>query len=158
MQKVITTKQAAKLSENLHQSGKTVVLAGGCFDIVHGGHLEFLRRAKKKGDVLLVLLESDKAIKKYKGNARPVNSQKDRAGILSSLEFVDYVIPLPYLKNDLEYDALVFTLKPDIIATTAGDTARNHKERQARSIHAQVVDVMKRLPDQSTSRLVHLLN
>ncbi len=67
MNKIISTEQAIKLSEKIRNEGKTIALAGGCFDILHIGHIEYLANAKKHGDVLFVFLESDENIKKIKG-------------------------------------------------------------------------------------------
>jgi len=157
MNKILTTDQAIKLTRDLSNKGKIIVLAGGCFDILHIGHIEYLTNAKKQGDVLFVFLESDESIKNIKGQNRPINTQKDRAIILASLEMVDYVIPLPIFKKDKEYDGLVISIKPAIIATTKGDSSKTHKERQAGQIGAKVVDVTEEVNNQSTSRLIDIL-
>ncbi len=70
---------------------------------------------------------------------------------------VDYIIPLPTLKNDKDYDGLVILLKPAIIATTKGDSSKIHKDRQAGLIGAKVVEVTEEVSNQSTSRLVNIL-
>ena len=113
--------KAIEISNKLRKQGKSIVVAGGCFDILHVGHVRFLQSAKKLGDVLFVLLESDKNVKKLKGETRPINSQKDRAEILSSLKSVDYVVFLPRMKSDEDYDKLITCLKPNILATTEND-------------------------------------
>ncbi len=158
MNKIINTKEAIKLSEQLRGEGKTIVLVGGCFDILHIGHILFLEKAKHLGDVLFVLLESDETIKNSKGNNRPIHTQEDRAYVLAALTTIDYVILLPKLKNDLDYDNLLSLLKPTIIATTQGDPKRRHKERQARLLHSTVVDVIQRISNTSTSKLATLLS
>lgn len=140
------------------QNQQQVVLVGGCFDILHLGHLKFLQAAKQEGDSLAVLLESDNTIRKAKGSNRPINAQSDRAELLAALEIVDVVILLPEHMTDEEYDRLVFMIKPAIIATTAGDTHRVHKERQAKQVGAQVQDVVKPIANKSTSRVVALLH
>ena len=71
-----------------------VVLAGGCFDIIHAAHHKFLKLSKEKGQFLALLLESDENIKQMKGKNRPVNSQITRAKNLSNIESVDYIILL----------------------------------------------------------------
>lgn len=157
MNKIISTEQAIKLSEKIRNEGKTIALAGGCFDILHIGHIEYLANAKKHGDVLFVFLESDENIKKIKMPHRPINTQPDRAKILANLSMVDYIIPLPTLKNDKDYDGLVILLKPAIIATTKGDSSKIHKDRQAGLIGAKVVEVTEEVSNQSTSRLVNIL-
>ncbi len=155
--KILTVQQSTEVANNLNNQNKKIVLVGGCFDILHVGHIEFLKGAKKKGGTLFVLLESDENIKKIKGHKRPINTQGDRATILSSLSMVDYVIPLPVFKNNFEYDKLVSSLKPAIIATTKGDLHRTHKERQAALIGAKVVDVVEPITNQSTTKLVKIL-
>ena len=154
MNKIIAIEQAIKVSHKLKMQNKSIVLAGGCFDILHTGHMEFLRRAKLHGDVLFVMLESDETIKRLKGNQRPLNNQQHRANVLSSLESVDYIIMLMPLKNDDEYDKVVVNLKPDILATTKNDKFLKHKKRQAEKIGAKVVSVIKRIPDTSTTNLL----
>ena len=76
-----------------------VVLAGGCFDIIHLAHIKFLKLAKEKGQFLALLLESDENIKQMKGKDRPVNNQITRAENLSKLGFVDYIILLKNQRN-----------------------------------------------------------
>lgn len=156
--KIINISQAFDISQRIHLDNKVIVLIGGCFDILHIGHVQFMEEAKKLGDILMLLLESDEAIRQLKGINRPINNQSDRSMILSSLVFTDYIIPLSHLLNDKEYDQLIFELKPDIIATTANDPGRIHKKRQAESLGIKLVDVIKRIDNQSTSKIAQLLN
>lgn len=157
MNKIFTLEQTKILRKQLDNQG-TIVLAGGCFDILHIGHVTFLEEAKKNGDKLVVLLESDEAIRKAKGPKRPINMHPDRARLLAAITIVDYVVLLEPTMTDQEYDDLVITLKPAIIATTEGDSNRHHKERQAQLVGAQVVDVTPQIRDKSTSHVVQLLN
>jgi len=158
MDKIFTVEQAIKLSTKLRKQGRKLVLAGGCFDILHVGHIRFLHEAKAHGDSLFILLEHDASIKKRKGVNRPLNKQKDRAEMLASLLVIDGIILLPPVTKDNFYDGLVNQLKPAIIATTAGDTSRAHKERQAKEVGAKVVDVIKPIMNQSTTKLFTILN
>lgn len=153
-QTIVATKEVAQLATKIREKGQTIALAGGCFDLLHQGHLTFLQKAKEQADVLVVLLESDQSIKQSKGEGRPIHSQTRRAEALAALPFVDLVVPLPHFTADAEYDNLVLSIKPAIIATTAGDPYRSHKERQAARINAAVVDVTDRLPEYSTTKLV----
>lgn len=157
MNKIVTIDEAVKQSELLRNQGKKVVLAGGCFDILHIGHITFLEKAKAAGNSLFVLLEHDESIKKLKGMNRPINTQEDRAKILSTIESVDYVILLPPYLKDIDYDDMIIKIKPAIIATTQGDIQRKHKERQAALSSSKVIDVTAFISDQSTSRLIKLL-
>ncbi|MBI5122741.1 adenylyltransferase/cytidyltransferase family protein [Candidatus Roizmanbacteria bacterium] len=153
--KILTTEEGIKIANQLQSKNLKIVLVGGCFDILHIGHLTFLEEAKKQGDSLFVLVESDEHIKQLKGAQRPLNTQSDRAKLLSHLDIIDYVIILP---PTTDYDYLMQQIKPAIIATTAGDSNRMHKERQAKQIGAKVVDVTSEISNQSTTRLINVLN
>lgn len=93
-----------------------VIFTNGCFDILHKGHIEYLRASKKLGGKLIVGLNSDKSVRKLKGFGRPVNNQYDRRAVLQSIGCVDQVI---IFDEDTPYD-LIKELKPDII-TKGGD-------------------------------------
>lgn len=158
MKRAVRIKEAIERSKKMRAEGKRIVLVGGCFDIIHVGHVEFLKKAKEKGDALFVLLESDEKVKQIKGESRPIHTQEERAKVLSALEPVDYVILLPYFTKDQDYDNLVMQIKPDIIATTKADRYKIHKERQAKLLNAQVLDVIDRLPNKSTNLLAQKLS
>ncbi len=157
MDKIFTIDQAVEKRIELRNKGKRIVLVGGCFDILHVGHIIFLEKAKAAGDVLFVLLEADERIKKLKGENRPINNQKDRAKILSSLACVDAVIKLPSDITDQDYDDMISKLRPHVFAVTHRDPNRRHKERQAKIVDAEIIEVTDIISDQSTSRLVELL-
>lgn len=157
MSKIVKVKEAINIAEDFHRESKTIVVVGGCFDILHPGHILFLEKAKKSGDILFVMLESDKTIQKLKGKNRPIHTQKNRSIILSSIGAVDYVILLPPLKSDQDYDDLLSKIKPTIIATTKGDPNKHHKERQAKRMGINVCEVMERM-NTSTSQLTKLLS
>jgi rfaE bifunctional protein nucleotidyltransferase chain/domain len=90
--------------------GKTVVLANGCFDLFHVGHIRYLRAAKAKGDVLVVALNSDASVRRLKGRGRPILPQKERAEILAAFSFVDYVT----IFSESMVTKVLLALKPDI--------------------------------------------
>ncbi len=136
----------------LIQNDSGVVLAGGCFDILHPGHLAFLNAAYAQGDRLIILLESDEQIKKSKGASRPINNQIIRANNLINQTAATDVVLLEGILNDAEYDKIVTLLKPAIIATTENDPYKFHKDRQATIVKAKVKDVIKRLEDYSTTK------
>lgn len=157
MDKIINIERTKKISADLHKKANKIILAGGCFDILHIGHLIFLENAKKHGDILIVLLESDEQITKLKGPNRPLNIQSDRARLLSVLAPVDYVIPLKPNMVDQDYEEIVTDIKPDYIAITKGDRYKKQKELQAKKINASVIEVTPAISDKSTSRLIELL-
>ena len=158
MNRIITIDELQSLSLDLHKSKKKIVLVGGGFDIVHIGHITFLRNAKKEGDILITLLESDKALQKTKGKTRPINTQQDRAELLAEFISVDYIVLLPSIVTNETYDLIVNLLKPAIIATTKGDPYLYHKTRQANMNNATVKEVLLPVADQSTTRIAKLLS
>ncbi len=131
-----------------------VVLVGGCFDVLHPGHIIFLEKAKKEGDKLVILLESDEKIRKIKGEDRPIHTQKERALVLKALKYVDCVIELPFMDTEKEYDALTQRIRPDIIAVTYKDPENHHKKRTAKLIGAKLKYVTKIIGKHSTSRIL----
>lgn len=132
-----------------------IVLAGGCFDVIHEGHIEFLRRAKELGKSLIILLESDENIRKIKGENRPLNNQIVRANNLSKLDSVDYIVMLAMPSSSDYYYNLVKNVHPDIIAVTAGDPKIKDKKTQAEMVGGKVVEVMKRNTSYSTTSILN---
>ena len=96
--------------DRLRADGKKIVFTNGCFDIIHIGHVRYLREAKKLGDVLVVGFNSDSSVSKIKPG-RPINVENHRAEVLSSLEMVDYVT---IFSEDTPYE-LIKHLKPDVL-------------------------------------------
>lgn len=154
MSRIINIKEAVELSSKLKKQNKSIVLVGGIFDILHLGHVEFLEAAKKRGDFLFVLLESDKAAKKFKGKYRPFNNQKERADVLSALKAVDYVVMLSGALKNKDYDKIVGLISPVILATTQNDPNKKHKDRQEKLFGIKVVSVIKRVKRKSTTEIL----
>ena len=136
---------------------KKTVLVGGCFDLIHYGHIVFLKNAKKQGDYLIVALESDDNVRKHKGRNRPIHKQSERAEMLRSLRMVDKVVELPTLTGYNEYLAFVKKVKPDVIAVTENDLQIENKKRQAELVGANVIVVVPRLEPHSTTNLIEKL-
>lgn len=157
MNRILNEEKAIKISKKFKKENKKIVLAGGCFDILHIGHIKFLNAAKKTGDVLFILLESDENVAKYKGKNRPINSQDDRALVLSSLRFIDYVINLKGVKSNEDYDKLILRLNPDIIAATKKSEQIIHIQRQANLVDAKIALVINRISDKSTTNLARII-
>ena len=138
MTEIINIKQTEKIGQKMRQSNLRLVLAGGCFDILHIGHIRFLQEAKKMGDKLILILESDAKVKKEKGRNRPYFSQKDRLEVLSCLTMVDYVLPLKQIIKDKDYDSLITSLNPQVITATENDPRLSIKRKQAQSVKASL--------------------
>lgn len=110
MKKVLGRSEMKKVCLRLAGQGKKIVFTNGCFDIIHKGHVKYLRQARTLGDVLIIGLNSDKSVSHIKPG-RPINSEKDRAEVLAALCMVDYVTVFdertPY--------RLIRSLKPDVL-------------------------------------------
>ena len=136
---------------------KKSVLVGGCFDLIHFGHLKFLEAAKKEGDFLIVALEPDEFIKKHKRKL-PVHIQLERAEILSNLNMVDLIILLPLFGSNNDYLSLVKKISPSIIGVTEGDGQIENKRKQAKEIGAEVREVVINLKNFSTRNIAKVFN
>lgn len=93
--RVIPRRSVRALCARLRSEGKRIVFTNGCFDLLHAGHAQYLRRAAALGDVLLVGLNSDASVRRLKGEGRPVQKAEDRAYLLASLSCVSYVTIFP---------------------------------------------------------------
>ena len=135
-------------------SPKRIVLVGGCFDILHFGHIHFLQKAKESGDYLVVALEPDERIIHHKSRT-PIHTQEERAHNLLALRSVDHVILLPLLQGFDDYYMLVKNINPYIIAITNNDPQMINKQKQADAIGAKVMTVTDRIEPFSSSVIYH---
>jgi D-beta-D-heptose 7-phosphate kinase/D-beta-D-heptose 1-phosphate adenosyltransferase len=110
-QTVLALDELKKLVSLAKGTGKTVVFTNGCFDLIHGGHIEFLQKAKSKGDLLIVGLNSDRSVRGLKGEGRPIKNQEERANILSALKYVDYIA----IFDEPTPENLIREIRPNIL-------------------------------------------
>lgn len=111
-------KSAAALSRifrKFRARGKKIVFTNGCFDVIHYGHVAYLRKAKVFGDLLVIGLNTDASVRRLKGKSRPVNCERDRAEVLSEFSCVDYVT---FFREDTPLN-LIRELRPDVIVKGA---------------------------------------
>jgi len=97
--------------KKIKSEGKKIVFTNGCFDLLHVGHIKHLSQAKDLGDILIIGLNSDKSVKKLKGNNRPINSFEDRAKLLAALKSVDLVI----MFEEQTPENLIKEIIPDVL-------------------------------------------
>ncbi len=110
--KMLNLPALLKQVEKDRKNGKKIVFTNGCFDILHAGHADLLKRAKELGDVLVLALNTDASVKRQgKGDERPINPYEARAFLLSHLESVDYVVPFD---DDTPYE-LIKLILPDVL-------------------------------------------
>jgi len=110
MGKVCNRQTIRKISARLRKEGKKIVFTNGCFDLLHAGHVRYLNRARKLGDVLIIGLNADSSVAGLKPG-RPVNSQKHRAEVLAGLAAVDYIV---IFSEKTPYN-LIKTVRPDLL-------------------------------------------
>ena len=115
----MTVAEAAALAERLRAAGRRIVLANGCFDLLHVGHIRYLEAARRLGDVLFVGINSDRAVVRLKGPGRPLMPSSERVEILSALRAVDHVVVF----DADTADELIRALKPDVHAKGTDYTA-----------------------------------
>jgi D-beta-D-heptose 7-phosphate kinase/D-beta-D-heptose 1-phosphate adenosyltransferase len=111
MNKILERNVLKDKLEELRKKGKKIAFTNGCFDILHVGHVRYLREAKKTADVLVLALNSDSSVRSLKGEERPLMPEKERAEILAALEFIDFVT----IFHELTPLELINYLKPDIL-------------------------------------------
>ena len=125
-QKIKSIRELKEIVERNRASGKTVVFANGCFDLVHAGHVRYLQAAKDLGDVLIVGVNGDACVASLKGEGRPLQSEADRVEILASMGCVDYVL----LFDAPTVDGILRELRPDVHAKGTDYTPESVPERE----------------------------
>jgi len=92
MSKLTRLDELTEIAKRIKKEGKRIVFTNGCFDLLHLGHIRYLKEARRLGDILIIGLNSDNSVRSLKGKDRPLVKEKDRAEILSTLEMVDYIV------------------------------------------------------------------
>jgi len=151
MRKIIEREKITDLVAKLRAEGKRIVFTNGCFDIIHLGHIRYLREAKSKGDILIVGLNSDESVRKIKGENRPIMGQEERAEILASLEMVDFVV----IFEETVPDELIKLIKPDV-HIKGGDYRSPDELPEAKLVRSLGGEVMiaKGVEGKSTSNII----
>lgn len=134
---------------SLRENGRRLVVTNGCFDVLHVGHVRYLREAKAFGDALLILLNGDASVRKLKGEGRPINPEDDRAEVLAALEVVDAVTVF----NGLRCDELLRLAEPDVYVKGGDYTPEtlDADERAALTACAARIEIVPLVPGRSTT-------
>lgn len=154
MQNLIPQSKIAALAGRLRKRGKRLVFTNGVFDILHRGHVEYLRKARSFGDILILGLNSDKSARRLKGPGRPLQSQTDRAAILLALESVDYVV----IFGEETPDLLIRKIRPDILVKGADYKLSEIVGADFVRSYGGQVRRARVLKGRSTSRLLKMLS
>lgn len=150
MGRVVSIGELLDIRSRLREKGARVVFTNGCFDILHRGHVEYLRKSRDLGDVLIVGLNSDASARRLKGPDRPVVNQEDRAEVLAALAAVDYVC----LFDDDTPRGLIERLLPDILVKGADWAVADVVGKDVVEAAGGTVKTIEFLPDRSTSSII----
>ena len=147
--KILPLAELNKLISIAKKSSKTVVFTNGCFDILHFGHVDFLKKCKKQGDILIVGLNSDSSITRLKGTKRPIQNEVDRAGILAGLESVDFVV---FFSDDTPIH-LIETLEPHVLCKGADYNVATIVGSDVVIKAGGRIEIIPLIPNRSTSNI-----
>ena len=139
-----------KIVKLLKLQGKTVVLANGCFDLLHVGHIRYLEASKKLGDILVVAINNDRSIRMIKDPLRPIIKQKARAEIVASLAAVDYVV----LFGAKRVDRVLTALQPAIQSKGTDYTVTSVPEKDLVAAYGGRVAIAGDKKDHATKDLI----
>ena len=149
----ISPKKIETLVANLRKRNKKIVFTNGVFDILHYGHVDYLAKARRLGDILIVGLNTDSSVRKFKAKGRPIQSEKDRARILAALKPVDYVI----LFGETTPDRLIRLVMPDVLVKGADYKISEIVGAEFVKSYGGVVKRIRVVPGRSTSQIVSKL-
>ncbi|MBK6914741.1 MAG: D-glycero-beta-D-manno-heptose 1-phosphate adenylyltransferase [Ignavibacteriales bacterium] len=147
---IVTLEQIIDIRNKLRSENKKVVFTNGCFDILHAGHIDYLSKSKKLGDILIVGVNSDSSIKRIKGDKRPIMNEVDRAFILSNLKPVDYVI----LFDENTPAEIIDQIIPDILVKGADWEVAKIIGREVVEKNGGEVKTITFVNDVSTSKII----
>ncbi len=153
MGKVYSQQTLVEQRNSWKQQQKKVVFTNGVFDLLHRGHVEYLSKAKSLGDVLIVGMNTDASVKRFKGELRPIVQQDDRAFILSQLLCVDAVC---LFDEDTPHE-LISALVPDILVKGADYSLEAIVGKDVVERAGGTVQTIEFIPDRSTSNIVETI-
>ena len=151
-EKIISLEQLPQRVKDLRAAGKRIVATNGCFDLLHVGHLRYLKAARALGDVLIVGINGDESVRALKGEGRPVNNANDRAEVVAALQYVDLVVVF----TEVRATKFLELAAPDVYVK-GGDykpDTLNPEERDALSKIGAKIDIVPLEQGYSTSRLL----
>jgi rfaE bifunctional protein nucleotidyltransferase chain/domain len=146
-----------ELLERVHaarKKGQRIVLANGCFDLLHAGHVRYLIGARALGDLLVVAINSDQQVAEQKGPGRPILSEAERAEIVAALEPVDWVT----IFSEPTVEELLLTIRPDVHAKGTDYTEDTVPEREVVKSYGGKVAIVGDPKDHSTSLLIKTIS
>ncbi len=150
---ITTVKELDTLCNVYHMEGKSIVFTNGCFDILHSGHVNYLNRAARLGDIMIVGLNTDESIHRLKGVNRPINPLSDRIEVLSALHAVTHLITFGTPENDTPSE-LIKAICPEVYVKGGDYSKKDLPEAELVESHGGVVRILSHIPDHSTTRVI----
>ena len=150
MSNIKNINELAAIRNELKLQNKKVVFTNGVFDILHAGHVDYLTKAKSKGDILIIAVNSDSSVKKIKGELRPIVPQNERAIIISSLKPVDYVV---LFDEETPYE-IIKKIIPDVLVKGADWSVKNIVGRDIVEAAGGKVETIEFINDNSTTNII----
>jgi rfaE bifunctional protein nucleotidyltransferase chain/domain len=148
--KVVTREQLKQRVADWRRAGERIILTNGCFDVLHVGHVRYLRGAKELGGRVVVGINADETVRQLKGNGRPTMPANERAEILAALADVDAVVIFP----EPDVRALIRELKPDVHAKGTDYTAESVPERDEVAAYGGRVAIVGDAKNHSSTDLI----
>src|SRR4026207_1181413 len=150
MTAILNRKELIDRISSARASGARIILANGCFDVLHVGHIRYLAGARELGDILVVGINSDEQVAIQKGEGRPVLTASERAEIVAALESVTYVT----IFDEPTVEQLLLTLKPDVHAKGTDYTTESVPERDVVRSYGGEVAIVGDPKDHSTTEII----
>jgi rfaE bifunctional protein nucleotidyltransferase chain/domain len=147
---LVSREELRTIVQSLKDGGKKIVFTNGCFDILHAGHVDYLAKAKEKGDILVLGLNTDSSVSRVKGELRPITNEEERAFILSNLRSVDYIT---LFDEDTPIE-LISTIVPDILVKGADYAIKDIVGSDFVIQNGGSVEPIELVVNQSTSKIV----
>lgn len=148
--KIVTIQEAKTQVSEWQRAGSRVVFTNGCFDLIHLGHVDYLEKARMLGDKLVIGLNSDDSVSRFKGPERPLQDQISRARVLAAMQFIDLVV---FFNEDTPLN-LITELLPDILVKGSDYLADNIVGANVVKKNGGVVKTIDFVPGYSTTRIV----
>ncbi len=154
MNKVVSREELKRRVAEWRRKGEQVVMANGCFDVLHVGHVRYLKAAKELGGKLVVAVNADASVRGLKGEGRPVMPEQERAEILAALEPVDAVVIFP----ERDVRGLLNEIRPDVQAKGTDYTAESVPERDVVTAYGGRVEIVGDPKDHSATALINQIS
>lgn len=151
---ISSTEELQLIAHDLHDRNKKIVFTNGCFDLIHKGHVDLLKKAKEAGDTLIVGINTDESARKVKGPERPVNSLEDRISVLAALESIDYIVPF----DDTTPVDIIRIVRPRVFVKGSNYTVESIPEAALLKELSCEVKIISRDPNISTSNIINKIH